>query len=283
MKLTALRTSHANYTLLGLDNSLQMAAKLGLDAGVPENIELLQKITATLLRTFSPEVSGVVLDYKIGMPVSKHKAQSAGLALRLEELTEETDPLGLPAFNPEWGIEEITNNFGVVKLELMYHSAEPKAMEKKQILSEIYDYCRYQHVALLLVLKLFSPSGQMMSSEEWQEAQLLAAQELQKNCDLLALECPKNALAAATVTAELDIPWIMLTSETTYVKVKEALRLALENGAQGFLATDLVWPEIYACRRRDKGIDEERLKNFVLTIGRDRIIELVRIVGERVS
>jgi tagatose-1,6-bisphosphate aldolase len=283
MQLSALQTPHGNFTLIGLDNPLVMAAKFGLDPAVPSNEGLIRDVTSSLLKTFSQEVSGVVLDYKVGLPVIHTKAQGAGTALRLEEIAVESDPLSLPHFNPEWGVEEITNNYGVVKLELMYHPAEPKAMEKKQIVAEIFDYCQYQHVAFMLVLRLYSPSGEVMSSEEWQETQFTAVQELQQSCDVLVLECPKNALAAATLTAELDIPWLMLTAEPTYAKVKESLRLALENGAQGFLATDVVWSEIYSCRRRDKGIDEERLHQFVLTIGRDRIIELVRIVGEKVS
>lgn len=283
MKLSALQTPHENYTLLGLDNPLVLASKLGLDPTVPENDAVLTDITSSLLRTFSQEVSGVVLDYRIGLSALKHKAQTAGLALRLEETLSEVDPLSLPLFNQAWGVEEITNNYALVKLELFYHPSEPKAMEKKQIIAEIFDYCRYQNVDLMLVIKQFSPTGEVITSEAWQETQLTTAQELQKHCHLLALEAPKNALAAATLTAELDIPWIMLTSESSYAKVKESLRMSLENGAQGFLATDVVWPEIYACRRRDKGIDIERLHQFVVTIGRDRIIELVRIVGEKVS
>lgn len=283
MKLSALQTPHENYTLIGLDNPFILASKLGLDPAVSENDAVLIDITSSLLRTFSQEVSGVVLDNTIGLSSLKHKAQSSGLALRLEEKLVEVDPLSLPLFNQAWGVEEITNNYGVVKFELFYHPSEPKAMEKKQIISEIFDYCRYQNVDFLLVVKQFSPTGEVITSELWQETQLITAQELQKHCHLMALEAPKNALAAATLTAELDIPWIMLTSESSYTKVKESLRMSLENGAQGFLATDVVWPEIYSCRRRDKGIDVERLHQFVVTIGRDRIIELVRIVGEKIS
>jgi hypothetical protein len=62
MQLSALQTPHGNFTLIGLDNPLVMAAKFGLDPAVPSNEGLIRDVTSSLLKTFSQEVSGVVLE-----------------------------------------------------------------------------------------------------------------------------------------------------------------------------------------------------------------------------
>ncbi len=281
MTLPAIQTHHGRFTLLELDNPVRMANELGLDFSLEPNQSVVKELVAQVLAELTPEVSGIVLDGEVGLSQVEHKAQTAGLLLRLEEVRPEVDPLALPSLDQEWGIEQIVNNFGVVKLELFYHPAEEQAMIKKQWLAEIFDYCQYQHAQLLLKMRLYAPPGILLDAAAFQEVQLEAAQELGRSCSLLALDSPPNALAAATLTAELDIPWIVHSGDQVYGQFKEAVREALENGAQGYLAGEAVWRDLYTYKRKDMGIDLEKALHFLQTVARDRVIELDRIVGEQ--
>ncbi len=281
MTLPAIKTSHGHFALLELDNPAKMAAGFGLDWSVEENQPVLSEIVTHMVKAWTSELSGIVLDPQIGLAAVTEKAPGCGLLLRLEDVMAETDPLALPSFAQDWGVEEIANNFGVVKLEAYYHPAESEAMTKKQWLAEMYDYCKYQHLTMVLKLRLYSPQSTTMAADEFQETQLQAVQELGRSCDLLALESPPNALAAATITAELDAPWIVHSGDQPYGLFKESVREAVDNGAQGFLAGETLWPEMYKLRRKDVGIDLERVQQFITTAGRDRVIELGRIVGEQ--
>jgi tagatose-1,6-bisphosphate aldolase len=281
MTLPAIQTHHGRFALLEIDNPARLAAGFGLEWEVESNHQVLAEIVASMVKTWSPEASGLVVDPLVGLETLSEKDAACGLLLRLEEVMAETDPLAMPSFTQDWGVEEIGNNFGVVKLELFYHPAEAEALIKKQWLAEMYDYCRYQHLQMLLKLRLFSPQGEKMAADEFQDAQLQAVQEVSRSCDVLALEPPPNALAAATITAETDVPWIVHSGDQPYGLFKESVREAVDNGAQGFLVGETLWPEMYKLRRKDVGVDTEQVQHFITTVGRDRVIELGRIIGEQ--
>ncbi len=283
MNLPQLQTRHGRYHWLQLDNPHQLAAGLGLDFQQDVNQALLKKITQQMIELSDQEVSALVLDHEIGLETVTNKGDGVGVLLKLETTAEETNPLDLPRLDDTWGIPEIVNNYGVVKLELYYHPEEVQALQKKQFVAEIADYCRYQQVGLYLQLRLFSPTGEKIVPETFQELQLAAVQELQKSCDILGLDSPQGALAAATLTAELDVPWVVTLHDTPYDLAKEQLREAMESGAQGCVAGDSLWQELYSLRRKDKGVDEERVHQFLTTVLRDRLIEIGRIIGENAT
>jgi tagatose-1,6-bisphosphate aldolase len=94
----------------------------------------------------------------------------------------------------------------------------------------------------------------------------------------MALEYPLDALGAVTVTAELDVPWILSARNTQYDDFKESLRTALESGAKGFVATEQFLPP-----QHSGNFDQDECLKFIQTIGKDRVIEVTRIVEESAS
>ncbi|MDQ5951644.1 MAG: hypothetical protein QG639_925, partial [Patescibacteria group bacterium] len=102
-----------------------------------------------------------------------------------------------------------------------------------------------------------------------------AIQDLRNFCDVMAVEYPLDALGAVTVTAEMDVPWILSGRETPYDEFKEQVRTALESGAKGFLATTQFFPEF----QKDTYSEEDFVK-YLQTFGKDRVIEMTRIVEE---
>ena len=155
---------------------------------------------------------------------------------------------------------------------------EPNAAQKKKLIIELGEYCRHEDVPFLLEPVIFNPFGkEELSMSDFQEAQLITAQEFQQSCDILKIQYPGDALACATMTAELDIPWILLSRGMTYDKFKEATKIGLENGCKGFAAGRSVWQEISKIRRPDDLPDLEKIEAFLNTTAKERMIELIEI------
>lgn len=281
MKLPRIQTNQQGFALLEAANSWQWFERLGLDPTQPSNRTVVNTVLGQILKASTDSISGVVLDSDSGLAVLSHKSPEVGVIWQLEDASASTDPLAPPTISPDWTVEHIRNNLGLAQLELQYDPSEEQALIKKQLVAEIHDFCQYQEIDLVLKLVIYSPTDRPLPAAEFQAAQLTAIQEFRESCELLALQSPQDALAAATITAELDIPWVVASHPgQKYELYKEQLRQALEAGARGYLAGETVWQEASSHRRKDQGVDDAALTQFIQTTVRDRLIELKRIVSE---
>ena len=280
MNLPAIRTATRKFTLCQFDQAPQLAELLGLDLELDSNRTQLKKLLEASSHVLSPFVSGVILDPSHSFFLADQQLGDAGLVFRLTPSHLGSDPLAVPQLLPDWGVAEIANNYGSAKLELHYHPAEEKALEKKQLLAELYDYCQYQGIALLVKLEIFNPYQQEYDPGQFQQDQLQAVQELRNFADLLALQYPLEPLPTATLTAELDIPWVLSMQQSNYNQFERNLEVCLENGAQGFLLDYHFWQELEQYRREDGSPDWDRINQFVETQLHDRIIKLARFTNQ---
>lgn len=279
MLLPTIQSRHHMYGLLELDIAPTLANHLGLDLSLPENLQSTQTVLSKMGQVASRHLTGLVIDPIYSFSVSQHSKQ-AGFLTRLNILTDEVDPLAVPILIPDYGLEEIANNYNLAKFELYYHPLEENSLKKKQLLAEIHDYCDYLDMNLLLKLQLYDFEGNGALEANFQEQQLVAAQELARTTDLIALQNPVEPLSIATLTAELDIPWILLHQQQDYEQFKQDLRLCLENGASGFLTGQALWRELVEFKQDDQSPNLEKIEQFIETTFQDRLIELMRIVDE---
>lgn len=280
MTIDSLRSAHGGISLLELDQAPAIADVLGLDLNVPEHKQAIEHLMGTLTQRLSPECSGLVLDPLYSLSALSLKANPAGLVLRLNHPAAASDPLALPPLIPDWGIEAIKNNYAVAKLSLFYHPSEAKALEKKQLLAELYDYCQHEGVAFFLKLIVYLSPDEEPTPQQFEADQLTAVQELRSFCHLLGLQPTQDSLSAATLTAELDIPWIVTTDGLEYALAKEAIRAALESGAQGYAVGDCLWSDLGLARHTDMTPDWEAIDQQITRDIRDRVMELSRILRE---
>jgi len=201
--------------------------------------------------------------------------------LSLEKKSDAVDPLSLPKLADNWGIEHIANNYAVAKLELYYHPQEAEAMRKKQFVAEIYDYCKYEGIDLLLELMVYHSTQENITQEILLETQLQAAKEFSNSTDLFALEYLGNALSAVTLTAELDVPWVYNAREIDYENFKQNLRVCVDSGARGFLVGDPFWADETAKKLLSDLKKSPEQGEYIKTEMRDKIVESVRIATEQ--
>jgi len=277
VKVTALQRQ--GIGLLALDEAYQFAEELGLTMNEPSNVENFNALLVRFLILYTEYTTGVVLDPTYSLPFLSYKHKNSGLVIRLEQ-DREQDPLSVPRFIPQWSIEDVRNNYGVAKLELFYHPAEEMANEKKKLVADLYDFCQYEGIDFLLKLVIYHPPGKTLDTTEFQETQLEAVAELQRFASVLALQYPQDPLATATLTSTLDVPWLVSADGFSYDQFKDVLRVSMENGAEGFLLGKTLWDELGSMRLEDQSPDFEQIEKFLKTTGKDRVIELMRIVNE---
>ncbi len=283
MKLAALKNDHQAIALLALDNALHLAKLLQLDLSLENNELLLKQLHQQLMNSLATSVSGVVLDPVYTLDLLSQKNKKTGVVLRLNTLADQVDPLAMPKLVPNWGAEDVRNNYALAKLELFYHPSEARALEKKQLVAEIYDYCQLLKIDFVLDLKIFSFANEQADANNFTQIQQQAVEEFRSSCDLLALQYPLEALSAATITASLDIPWIVNLSAEDYQTNKQNLRVCLENGAVGFVASEVLYQGIENERnQQDQSLDLNHLFFYIQTNVRDRFLELLRITNEEV-
>ncbi len=273
-----LQTPTGMFAMIGLDQIEKMFTLFGYESMQADAMEFMEQLQLNLSEQLSPEASATVLDPRVAFKTQLVLNEIHGLSFRLLEIPPHHNQL--PGFLKNWGVEEIKNNYAVAVVNVDYHPHEELALQKKQLMSEIYDYCQYEQLLCFLDLHITGIDGGKIHPDDLPEIQLAAIQEVRKFADSIALEYPGNPLASATLTAELDIPWLYRSFEEDYGTFKETLREALESGAKGFLIRDTLWREMGKLRKKDMSPNWEEMIRFIETTARDRLIEIVRIVNE---
>ena len=294
MRLPAIQTANQQYGLLQLDHAPQLAESLGLDWEDARQQQLTKTVAELLMELLSKEVSGVVVNPVTTFSSILKKNHQTGLLLSLEQQPGAVDPFAVPALIDNWGVEHVRNNYGLAKLELYYHPSEQEAIRKKQLVAEINQYCQMLDISFLLELRMYAPTEAAAVPEKLLEAQIMALEDMRESCDVIALEYPTDTLSAVTLTAELDIPWLV-TSHTfhqinesptapTYEAFKEHLRAALESGARGYLIDEVLWKDSFSTLPHYESAQSEQwlttIKQLITTTIRDRVVEVTRIVDE---
>jgi tagatose-1,6-bisphosphate aldolase len=278
MNLSSIQTKSGMFTIAPFDHRGSLAKMLKIDLETEQGKQILTQVKVLFMEAFSEMCSGVLIDPVYGWPAIERKAKNTGLILTLENSGYTDERTAVPTLIPNWGVENIKNNYAVAKLLTYYHPAEENALQKKQLIMELGQYCKHEDIAFLVEPVIFNPFGkEELAKEAFQAAQLQTAQEFQSYCDVLKIQYPGDALACATMTAELDVPWILLSRGMAHSDFVSALKVCLENGAKGFAAGRSVWQEISDLRAPDGLPDLEGIGRFLYTTGRERMKELIEL------
>jgi tagatose-1,6-bisphosphate aldolase len=300
MRLMSLKSDNEMFGLFGLNPACVLQDYWNLPQNQSHGIyqELFDFTVAKSAMLAEKYATGLVLDPTLN--ISPNSQAPAGLILPLQiQKSVEVDPLAVPKIDPSWGVVEVKNNYGVALLTVYYHPQEPKALLKKQLIAELSDFCKYHEIDLILDLIIFTPAGEKFDLENFQESQVMAVQELRSSPQAVILQYPLDPLACATMTTELDIPWLVSSRGLHYEEFKETLRTSLEGGASGFYAHEISWAKVNINLESDqkqidswiKHKDEFQLEKYqaqvkseiqkkINTETRDQLIELMRITNE---
>jgi tagatose-1,6-bisphosphate aldolase len=275
MTLDAIRTD-SGFSLISLADPLAVADHTGLSLQNPDQAAEVAAIISEASTVLASHASGVCLAPDVGFSAVAGLPKNAGVVFELSDMTRAKDPLTVPVLAQTWGVQQTRNNYGIAKLELYYNPQEEDARSKKQMVVELADYCRHEGIAFIVDLVLYLETAKEKYAAQFLELQLDAVAELQEYCDLFFLEYPIDPLSAVTLTAGLDVPWIVSGRGVPYEEFKEQVRASFESGAQGYVIGSQLLPAEVPHEQRSP----ERVAEFFATTARDRVIELERITKE---
>lgn len=254
------------FSWLAFDDVLEFSEKTGVESAEVDHT------IARAVQAVSEGASGVIVYPPQGFSATTALAPQTSLIFELSKMSIPKDPLSVPVLS-QYGIDASANTYAAVKLELYYNPTEEEARSKKQMVAELSDSAKLAGTPFILDLIMFLETSQESYQAEFLQKQLDAVQELRGYCDAFILEFPVDALNAVTLTAQLDIPWLVSGRDMPYDEFKQNVRIALESGAAGYVMHDQLLP--------DKPItDPTQLDSWFATTARDRTLELQRILHE---
>ncbi len=282
MNVETIATRQGMFTILAADQLVAVGDILGVPVSQSNADPTLKKLLEELITAYKSAFSSILVSPEVSHATSAGLFSEVGSIFPLERRTFDADPLSVPILSQTWSVEAVRNNYGVAKLELFFNPEEKEAATKKQLVAEVYDYCQHEGIDLLLEVLVYMEGSEQEYQEHFPDLQLGAVQELRNLCSVMALEYPLSALGAVTLTAELDIPWLLSMRNTPYELAKEQLRTVLESGARGYMGIEQFLPDRTSTSQNSvaPAFDQEKVRQFIQTTGRDRALELARIVAE---
>jgi sulfofructosephosphate aldolase len=269
-------------TMLALDQRGSMRTILAANGDesriTDADVSAFKKTATTVL---SPMASGVLLDLEFGREAIAALPKDVPLILSSDKFDQ---PAGQPVrgsvVDPEVTVEVI-HRLGASAIKFLAVWKKDVDVEARAVqLSRFIDLARKAGVVSLLEGIVRMPNDEPFpDAQSHGEAVLAAARELSSfKPDVYKAEVPgyrKGDLAiveaySKKLTAQLDCPWVVLSSGVDALDFPEAVRLAVAGGADGFLAGRAIWAD--AARSSDPA---GQIRD--LSIGRfERLIESVR-------
>lgn len=215
--------------------------------------EIIQ-IKSQIIGSLSDQFSGVLIDTEYGLKAYENKKQPFLLCIEKMDYVEEGDGRITKLQYSAKDLKEM-GAFGV-KLLLYYNQDSPTANLQMETAKKVLDQCRENDLPFFLELVTYDKKGSK-SEQVLNAVSMFLDQGIR--ADVFKLEYPGDGESCKMLTEYLgDTPWILLTLGRDFETFKKELKVAVENGAKGFLAGRSVWQE--AC---GMGVKErlEFLKN----------------------
>lgn len=229
----SLRTMHASAGLSALDESL---------------VEFKHMATETLSRY----ATAVLLDRAYGRPAMRARAKGCALILAADKLHHDRPGGPVTGSTLDHGLTpELAHELGADALKLIViWRPDGGAGQRVELTGEFLELCRRAELSGIVEGVVRPADIAEWSDAARDDAIVTAARELATlRPDLYKAEVPSygkadaeyTAAAAKRITAELDCPWVVLSSGVAPAEFPRAVRACCAGGASGFLAGRAVW------------------------------------------
>lgn len=242
-----------------------------LPSSIPANkrTQTIIEIKHMLIASLSPYYSGVLLDSDYGLPAYKNHG---GPYLLCIEKTGYTDTNHERLTQLEYTVEELkAKGASGVKILLFFHPDAHTANQQIALTKSVYEDCKKNRLPFFLEILNYSLDGNAYDASVLvpRSVKIFLTHEI--IADVCKLEFPGSAAACREVTGMLgQTPWILLTKGGTYEKFVDGLKVAMANGAGGFLAGRSIWQDF-------AHLPQNEWKRFFETTAAARFKEICRI------
>jgi len=255
--LEAISDDAGRLAVLAIDQRATLRRML-TEVGAPASDDDLKQVKVDVVGALSPWSTGVLMDTDYGVgPVRRAGALADGVGLliatepavkhkhRGEHLTARTPGQDAPWVRSQGGDALKFLLQWNPDREVVQGDRDLAAIAVDVVGSVVADCAAHGLPSVIEPLVSFGPD-RSATQEQHEAAVVRSAVRLAPlGMDLLKLEWPGSAAACAEVTQGLgDVPWALLSAGVDYAAFLERVRLAVENGAAGFIAGRAVWGEV---------------------------------------
>lgn len=210
----------------------------------PETVtnEQVVQAKAEIIEALANQFSAVLLDPDWGLPAYKNRTKPYLLCLersgyRDEDGDRATELQYTVAQLKQWGASG-------AKLLVYFNPAAKNCAAQLEVSKKALEDCRNNDLPLFLEIVTYGNEQLGKSRAEWVLRSLQMFLDACIRPEVYKLEYPGDAASCAKITEMLGgMPWILLTRGETFEVFKEQLKVAIANGAVGFLAGRAVWQE----------------------------------------
>ncbi len=265
--------------MLALDHRGSMEKMLPASIPQKERNKAIIDLKQTLIETLAPIYSGVLLDPEFGLLAYKKSAVSAVKKrpfLLCIEKTGYTDTNHERLTELQYSVNEL-KQLGAkgVKLLLFFHPDAITAGQQVTLTKRVFEDCRKNGLPFFLEILNYPLNGSGYDPSVLVPQSVKIFLDSGITADVFKLEFPGTASSCEQVTKLLgQTPWILLTKGASYDAFVEGLRIAIENGARGFLAGRSIWQDFVK-------LPQQEWKNFIETTVNQRFNEICEIACQR--
>ena len=268
--LRKLMNPFGKITIAALDHRGSLKASLH-----PENPEMTtdQEILVwkkRMVDLYRDEVAGILLDPIYGKEIIDLNSRN-GWMLSMEKTGYRGDKQArITEILPDWSVKKAKAMGACAVKLLLYYDPEniELAKQQREVAEKVAEECRSEDVVFLL-----EPLSYKIETEREKEVLKIAQDLKDLPVDVFKFEYPGSREGCEAITKIIKVPWVLLSAGMKYKKYREALRIAMENGASGFAVGRAVWQEF----GQYHGEDRER---YFVNIAKMRMKELVEIVND---
>jgi tagatose 1,6-diphosphate aldolase len=237
--------------------------------------EKISEFKKMLMETLSPFYSGVLIDPEYGLSAYNQSTVPAVLKnsyLLCIEKTGYEDVSHERVTHLQYSVPEL-KQLGAkgVKLLLFYHPDASTAVKQMAVAKQVFDDCKKNNLPFFLEILNYSLDGKPYDTSDLVPRSVKQFLDNGITADVFKLEFPGMPGACQKVTNSLgSTPWILLTKGDTYEGFVASLKVAVTNGARGFLAGRSLWQDV-------TNLPQDQWEHFITTTVKTRFEEICKI------
>lgn len=268
-------TTNGRILMLALDHRGSIEKMLA-DTPSEKRKETIIEIKKLLITSLADHYSGVLLDSDYGIPAYELAKTNADVArkpfLLCIEKTGYTDTDHERLTQLEYTVSELkAKGAKGVKILLFFHPDAKTATQQIELTKRVFNDCKANELPFFLEILNYSLDSNPYDASKLvpQSVKIFLDQGI--SADVFKLEFPGNAKACQEVSQMLGAtPWILLTKGASYDAFVSGLKVAIANGARGFLAGRSIWQDFAT-------LPQSEWEHFMNAMVRARFAEICSI------
>jgi len=292
--LQSLVTKEGHFTISAFDHRNSLFELFNPQDPGSVSADEIVSLKRLFIQAFADISSAILIDpiygLDYGLDLTKEVPQGTGILMSLEESSYDESQAGrLTRLLPHWGVEDIKNHGASAKLLFYYHPDSPIASAQLDLVADLSRQCQQSQTIFLIEPIIYGVGEYSQRSKV--DATLKAIDQLNPYVDILKLEFPLNVLQSSPadweqvsrqINRHATVPWILLSRGMAYDHFLTLTKITSKQGASGIAVGRAVWQDIQiiAAKHTDSTEKLTKIKDFLFTVGRDRMQALNQLVQD---